>query len=150
MSDESRNPLKKIAQAAKLLADDEETPVESDWLASAATEEPLEGQLAIDVYQTADDVVIKAPIAGVKPEHLDIAVTDETVTIKGERKDEMTEAHRDYFSQECYWGAFSRVYQLPVAVNAERAQAVLKDGILTVTLPKIERLRTKVVKVEAA
>ncbi len=147
----SKSTFKKIAKgAAKMFAEPEEGKVneETDWLESA--EEELEGQLAIDVYQTADDVVIKAPIAGVRPEDLDIAVTDETVTVKGERRDSVTEEGRDYFTQECYWGSFSRVYQLPVAVNAEKAAASLKDGILTVTLPKVERLRTRVVKVEAA
>lgn len=150
--DTSANPLHKLSRsAAKIFADDEPqaaTPT-APWV-ETADDESLEGQLAVDVYQTDNDVVIKAPIAGVKKEDLDIAVTEETVTIKGVRREETTEAGREYFSQECYWGAFSRVFQLPVSVDAEKAAALLKDGILTITLPKVERLRTKIIKVETA
>lgn len=144
----SKDTLKKVTkEAAKMFTDPEEKN-ETDWLESA--EEDLEGQLAVDVYETADDVVIKAPIAGVKPADLDIAVTDETVTVKGERMDMVNEEGRNYHAQECYWGVFSRTYSLPVSVDAEKANAVLKDGILTVTLPKIERLKKRQLKVESA
>lgn len=147
--DKTTNPLKKLTAASKHIWNDEKEMPKPEWLASNE-EEPIEGQLAVDVYQTPDDVIIKAPIAGVKPEDLDIAITDEVVTVKGERKEDAIEVNREYFSQECYWGVFSRVYQLPVSVDAEKAQATLKDGILTLVLPKVERLRTRVVKVEAA
>jgi len=124
----------------------EKTNKEADWMENV--EEEVEGQLAIDVYQTPENIVIKAPIAGVKREDLDISITDEVITIKGERRDEIKEPQRDYFTQECYWGPFSRVYQLPMPVDVEKASAVLKDGILTITLPKIEKLKTKTVKIE--
>jgi len=146
----SKNPLKKIAKGVgKIFLEEEpkKTSEEADWMENV--EEEVEGQLAIDVYQTAENIVIKAPIAGVKREDLDISITDEVVTIKGERKDEIKEAKRDYFTQECYWGAFSRVYQLPMPIDVEKASAVLRDGILTITLPKIEKLKTKTVKIEA-
>lgn len=112
-----------------------------DWL------EEYEGQLAIDVYQTPDSVVIKAPIAGVKSEDLEITVNDEVVTIKGQRRTAENLEKENYFVQECYWGAFSRSYVLPIAADAENAIANLKDGILTITIPKQERTKTRTIKV---
>lgn len=106
-----------------------------------------EGQLAIDVYQTNDDLVVKAPIAGVKEDDLDISITDEVLTVKGERKESSEITRENYFSQECYWGAFSRSYILPVAVDPDKARASLKDGILTIAIPKLERTKTRVLKV---
>lgn len=114
-----------------------------DWL------EEYEGQLAIDAYQTQDNVVIKAPIAGVSPEDLEISITDEVVTVKGERKDEQLVDKDGYFCQECYWGAFSRSYILPVAVDANKADASLKNGILTIIIPKQEKTKTRILKVKS-
>lgn len=114
-----------------------------DWL------EEYEGQLAIDAYQTADNVVIKAPIAGVSPDDLEISITDEVVGIKGERKDETVTSKDGYFCQECYWGSFSRSYILPVAVDANKAEATLKNGILTIVIPKQEKTKTRVLKVKS-
>lgn len=125
------------------MAKDKE-PEESggDWL------EEYEGQLAIDAFQTPDAVVVKAPIAGVKPDDLEISITDEVVTIRGERKEEKAVERDSFFTQECYWGSFSRSYVLPVAVDSEQANANLKDGILTITIPKQEKSKTKVIKVD--
>lgn len=111
--------------------------------------EEYEGQLAIDVYQTGSEVVIKAPIAGVSPENIDISINDDVVTIKGERKQEKEIKQEDYYCQECYWGAFSRSVILPVGVAAEKAKASFKDGILTVTLPKASVARSKKIKVKS-
>jgi len=109
--------------------------------------EEYEGQLAIDAYQTNEAVVVKAPIAGVKPADLEISITDEVITVKGHRSQETTAEQADYFCQECYWGAFSRTYVLPVPVDADKAQASLKDGILTIAIPKQEKSKTRVIKV---
>lgn len=135
-------PLGRIGQ---VYADS--SSADSGWM--TRTDEEMDGQLAVDVYQTEDELVVKAPIAGVAKDDLDISVTDETITIKGIRREKTQEVHREYFAEECYWGAFSRSYQLPVQVSAEHAKAVLKDGILTVVLPKLEKLRKKTVKVES-
>jgi len=114
-----------------------------EWL------EEEEGQLAIDAYQDTDNVYIKAPIAGVNVEDLEISITDEVVSIKGQRKNE-AEIHREnYFVQECYWGAFMRSYILPVSVDASKAEARLRDGILTIQIPKQEKTKTRVLKVLA-
>ena len=120
---------------------DQQIETGGDWL------EEYEGQLAIDVYQTPESVIIKAPIAGVKPSDLEITVNDEVVTIKGHRRTSDDVPKESYFVQECYWGAFSRSYVLPIAADAESSQAALKDGILTITIPKQERTRTRTIKV---
>ncbi len=117
---------------------------EADWLA-----DDYEGQLAIDVYQTDDDIILKAPIAGVQPEDLEVAVTDDTVTVKGERHDESAQNRDSYFCQECYWGSFSRSYILPVAVDADKAEASLKNGVLTIRIPKLEKSRARSITVIA-
>lgn len=109
--------------------------------------EEYEGQLAIDAYQTNEYVIVKAPIAGVKPQDLEISITDEVVTVKGQRHQEVTTSEADYFCQECYWGSFSRSYVLPISVDADKAQAALKDGILTLTIPKQEKAKTRILKV---
>jgi HSP20 family protein len=114
----------------------------SDWV------EELEGQLAIDVYQTPSDLVIKAPIAGVRQEDLDVSITDERVTIRGERRDLQNEPIEEYLVQECYWGAFSRTFVLPVAVDPDKAAARLVNGILTIVIPKAAKARTRTITVE--
>ncbi|EKD56008.1 MAG: Small heat shock protein [uncultured bacterium] len=115
----------------------------SDWM------EEYEGQLAIDAYQNNDEVVVKAPIAGVKPEDLEISITDEVVSVKGERREASEVVKDDYFCQECYWGGFSRSYVLPVAVDSEQAVASLKNGILTIRIPKMEKTKTRILKISA-
>jgi HSP20 family protein len=104
--------------------------------------------LAVDVYQTDDDVVLKAPIAGVRPEDLEISITDEVVTIKGERKEQAEIARENYLCQECYWGAFARAYVMPVPVIGDKAQASLKNGILTIKIPKQEKTKAKTIEVK--
>lgn len=123
--------------------------VEEDkgWLEEAEGEE---GQLTIDVYQTESDIVIKSTIAGVSPEDIDISITNDMVTIKGRRvKDEKIKTE-SYYYQELYWGAFSRSVILPVEVDADRARATIKNGILTIRLPKSEKIKTKKIKVRPA
>jgi len=110
--------------------------------------EEYEGQLAIDVHQTDNEIVIRAPIAGVKPEDLEVSISDDMVNIRGERKRTSEVKKEDYLAQECYWGAFSRSYLLPVAVDSSKASASLKDGILTITIPKLQASRTKILKVK--
>ena len=119
-----------------------EEPIAEEWL-----EEEEEGQLAIDAYQDDDTITIKAPIAGVNPEDLEIQITDEVVTIKGARRNETEIVRESYFVQECYWGSFMRSYILPVPVDASKAEASMRNGILTVRIPKQEKTKTRVLKV---
>jgi len=108
--------------------------------------EPV-GQLAVDVYQTENELVIQSAIAGVKSEDLDISLEGDVITISGERKKPFEEKE-DYFSQECYWGKFSRQIILPVEVDPNRIEASLKDGILTIRAPKLlkEKKRKIIIK----
>jgi len=117
-----------------------------------AEEEPMEegggeGQLTIDVYQTENDIVIKSTVAGVSAEDIDITITNDMVTIRGERKCDEEVPEENYYYQECYWGPFSRSVILPVDIDADRIDASIKNGILTVRLPKIEKEKTRKLKV---
>jgi len=113
----------------------------------SAISEESEGQLAIDVYQTDNDLVIQSAVAGVKPENLDISIEKDIITIRGSREKPFKE-EGDYFSQECFWGAFSREIILPVEVDPGRAIAEMKEGVLTIRMPKIlrEKRRKVIVK----
>ena len=108
-----------------------------------------EGQLALDAYQTSDSVIIKAPLAGVKPEDINVAMSDNVITIKGQRKEEHEVKKDDYLLQECFWGSFSRSLELPPECDLEKAQASLKNGILIITIPKTVKNKTKVLKINS-
>ena len=114
-----------------------------DWLSDSS-----EGELAIDVYQDAHNIYVLAPIAGVKASDVDISITDEVVTIRGERTAGHDTPNERHFTQECYWGPFARSYVLPMAVNSEDARATLKDGLLRISIPKDAKVKTKVVEIE--
>ncbi|MEI6170037.1 MAG: Hsp20/alpha crystallin family protein [Candidatus Saccharibacteria bacterium] len=126
---------------------DEEQPQVEEWM----NEEEFEGQLAVDVYQTKDMIVVKAPIAGVKPEDIDVAISEDVVTIRGDRKDEFAVEKDNYYVQECFWGSFSRSVILPTSTVAEKADASLKDGVLTIQIPKVvQEDKVKKIKVKPA
>ncbi len=112
-------------------------------------EQPIEseGQLTIDVYQTNDDIVIKSTIAGVKPENLDVNINNDMVTIRGERQQDEEISSDNYYYQECYWGPFSRSVILPVEIVADKAEATMKNGILTLKLPKADTTKTRKIQV---
>lgn len=108
-----------------------------------------EGQLAVDVFQDKNNVYVQSTIAGVKPEDLDISISSDTVTVKGQRQRQQEIAEEDFFYRECYWGGFSRTLPLPVEIDVDKAEAELKDGVLTMTLPKTSSAKTKKVKVKS-
>lgn len=103
--------------------------------------------LALDVYETGDTLVVSGPVPGVKPEEVEITVTGNTLTIKGETKAEEREEQGNYLRQEVRYGAFQRTVQLPVDVQADKAEAVFENGMLTLTLPKSEQVKPKSIKV---
>jgi HSP20 family protein len=111
-------------------------------------EEAQEGQLTIDVYQTDTDIVIQSTVAGVTTDDLDISITNDMVTIRGKRERPEEVPQDRYFYQECYWGPFSRTVILPADIAADKAEATLKNGILTIRLPKVEKEQTKKIKVK--
>lgn len=106
-----------------------------------------EGQLTIDVYQTPEEIVVESTIAGVEPENLDVDISPEAVTIRGKREKEKKISDEDYFYQECYWGRFSRSVILPQEIDPEKSVATLKNGVLTVHMPKVDRRKSKKLKV---
>lgn len=109
-----------------------------------------EGELACDVYQTDGEIVIQSTIAGVHPEELEISIEEDIVTIFGERKNPQEAEEKKYFYQECYWGPFSRQIILPQQVDTERAEATMKNGILTLRLPKVdEKVKMKKIKIKS-
>ncbi|MFA5997588.1 MAG: Hsp20/alpha crystallin family protein [Candidatus Paceibacterota bacterium] len=117
----------------------------NQWEAAEAPE----GELAVDVYQTGDSIVIQAMVAGVASEDLSVSVTREMVTIKGKREAPKGVAAENYFYQELYWGAFSRTILLPAEVETEDVEATEKHGLLTVKLPKIDKDKKATVKIKS-
>lgn len=107
------------------------------------------GELPVDMYQTANDLVIKAAVPGLKPEEVDISITGDTLTIKGEHKEEKEAKEQDYFCRECRYGAFSRSLTIPIPVKTDKAEATFENGVLTITLPKAEEVKPKQIKVKA-
>jgi len=98
-----------------------------------------EGQLAIDVYETNGDIVVQSTIGGIKAENLDISIENDMITIRGSRENKVEKEGKKYFYQECFWGSFMRKVILPEEVDAAKAKAEIKDGVLTLTMPKIHR-----------
>ncbi|KKU82305.1 MAG: Protein containing Heat shock protein Hsp20 protein [Parcubacteria group bacterium GW2011_GWA2_47_8] len=111
-------------------------------------DEHEEGQLTIDVYQNPREIVIQSPVAGVFSKDLDVSITNDMVTIKGKRTREEEVTEGDYYFQELYWGSFSRSVILPAEVEANKARASLKNGILTVRLPKVKKEAARKIQIE--
>lgn len=114
--------------------DNEIETTTEDWFSQTDNE----GQLAVDVYETNNDIVIKAPVAGVSEEDIDIIVKPDMVTITGERKEEREVANEGYIAHECFWGSFSRSVSLPEKGSPDKAKATFNKGILTIRVPKAE------------
>jgi len=130
--------------------DEQDENTDSNELSEVFTnaDEETEGQLAIDMYQTPNEIVVKTMVPGVKPEDLDISITRDMVTIKGHREDVREASGEDFFHKELYWGAFSRTIVLPAEIEVEEAEATNKNGLLTLTLPKIDKNKQAKVKVK--
>ena len=111
-------------------------------------EEYLEWMPALDVSETDEAIEVTAELPGVKPEDVDVNLSEELLTIRGEKRAEKEETKRDYHRIERSYGSFTRTVKLPASVNAEKVEATFKDGVLTIVLPKREEARTRKVKVE--
>ena len=107
-----------------------------------------EGELAIDLYQTDEDIILQSAIAGVKPENLEIEIEGDMLTIRGVREKPLEEKG-EYFTQECFWGPFSRKVILPVEVDVDKAEAQIKDGVLIIRIKKVQKERKKKIEVRA-
>jgi len=108
-----------------------------------------ESTLDLDVYQTADNVIVKASLPGIKPEEVDISITGDILTIKGEHKEEQEVKEQEYFYKERRYGSFSRSVQIPASIKSDKADAIFENGVLTLTLPKAEEVKPKQIKVKA-
>lgn len=123
-------------------------PVSKTAAATGNLREQTEGQLALDIYQTPRNIVIVAPIAGVKLDDITVTVTEDVLTIKGKRRLEFDIPEEDYFTQECFWGNFSRSIVLPAAVDSAKINASFRDCVLKISIPKTEASKTKVVRIK--
>lgn len=147
-----RSFFEKLTGAVRL---DEEDEIETRSM-RAKDDEPEnifeesdeEAQLTVDVYQTNSEIVVRTMVAGVKPEDLDVQITRDSVTIRGERAEERTMSGDDYIHRELYWGSFSRIIPLPEEIDVDGAEAIEKHGILTLRLPKLDKNRQTRLKVK--
>ena len=110
-------------------------------------EDAVPGQLAVDVYETKEKLVVKARTAGVNKHDLDVSISDNTLSIRGTLSAGTEDDVENYFVQECYWGEFSRSLALPVPVKEEEIEAVLKDGVLTISFGKVKQDTVKKIQV---
>ncbi|MDE2188815.1 MAG: Hsp20/alpha crystallin family protein [Patescibacteria group bacterium] len=117
----------------------------SSWIEENADEE---GELAVDVYQNQDTIFVKAMLAGVRPDDLDVSISRDMITIRGKREEERTSTNDDYFVRELYWGSFSRSITLPEEIDVDEAEAIEKHGLLILRLPKLDKKRQSKLKVK--
>ena len=114
-----------------------------EWL-----EEDTDGQLTVDMYQTPSEIVIEAMVSGVKPENLDISIEKDMITIRGSRQKIKEISEDNYYYKELYWGGFSRSILLPNEVDADTTDASVKNGVLIIKLPKINKEKTQKIKIK--
>jgi len=110
----------------------------------AEEETPEEGQLIVDIYDDGPMIVIQSMVAGVKPDDIDISLQEETLTIRGSRRRVQEVSDDNFYHRELYWGMFSRSVVLPEEVDFQKAQAVIKNGLLTIKLPKKDKGEKKI------
>ena len=136
--------------AAAFLTDDE--PVAAPVVTTTTTVEEeydtVPGQLAVDVYETEEKLVVKARTAGVNKNDLDVSIADGVLTISGTLSSGDDTAATQWHVQECYWGEFSRTLVLPVAVKEDAVEAVLKDGVLAISFDKVKQEQAKKIQIQ--
>lgn len=146
MADQEKNEKDIFVELAKVKS--APAPLKIEEAPALEMEEDAEGQLTVDVYQDGDAVVVQSTVAGVKPEEVEVSITPESVSIRGKRERTTEVDEKDYFYQECFWGSFSRSIILPYEVDPDKSTATIKDGVLTVKMPKLNRQKAKKVKVK--
>lgn len=129
-------------------ADHLQEPADPEWDDEIDDSDPQEGELPVDMYQTNDDIVIRALVAGVSPADLDIAITRDMVTVKGRREEYQESSDDNYYHRELFWGSFSRTLLLPEEVVIDEAEAQEKHGMLEIRLPKLDKNRSTQLKVK--
>lgn len=150
-NDPNKPALTEKIKSTKILVNEGKTTTTESNISNKTKEEwfEQEGELAVDIYQTENKLIIQTAVAGIKPEDLDITIERDIITIKGVRRNPFDVSEKkDYFIQECYWGAFSRKIILPVEINPDNAEAIMKDGVLTIHLSKISREKKRKIEVK--
>lgn len=136
-------PLRRAVKPTAVSAEESRTTrlkvATEDTLASDATPEEEEGELTVDIYDRGDTITIQSTVAGVRPEDLDVSVTNDTVTIRGRRDRGEEIDEKNYYYKELFWGNFSRSVILPEEIEEDMAEANLRHGLLTLHLPKRKR-----------
>ena len=140
---------------AAFLGDEATMPLDNDQPAASSPaaddewdeDDNVPGQLAVDVYETREKLVVKARTAGVNKNDLDVSISDNQLTVRGTLSAGNEDGVENYFLQECYWGEFSRTIALPVPVKEEEIEAVLKDGVLTISFGKVQQDTVKKIQV---
>jgi HSP20 family molecular chaperone IbpA len=112
-------------------------------------DEPLEGELPVDMYQTPSEIVIRTFIAGVRPDEMNVSISRDRVTIEGSREERASVADADYFHDELFWGSFKRTIDLPQEIDVENSSAGAKDGLLTIILPKLDKARQTKLRIKS-
>lgn len=112
-------------------------------------DEPAEGQLPVDVYQTPSEVVVRTFIAGVRPDEINLSISRDMIVIEGARAERENIPDGDYFNRELFWGSFSRTILLPQEIDVDNSSANAKDGLLTLILPKLDKAKQTKLKVRA-
>lgn len=115
----------------------------------AVDDEHADGQLPVDVYQTPNEIVIRAFVAGVRPDELNVSISRDMVVIEGSREERDSVIDSDYFTRELFWGSFSRTILLPQEVDVDNSSAGAKDGLLSIILPKLDKARQTKLRVKA-
>jgi len=120
---------------------------DEEWIPFVPTFPFRAEEPAVDIYQDKDNLYVEMPLAGIKPEDVEISVEDDVLTIQGKSEEKKEIKEKDYFRKEIRRGAFKRVIKLPVEVKAEKAKAESKDGMLKITLPKVTKTLPKGTKI---
>ena len=137
-----------LSEEEVLPVDEAQAPVPvTDDNSDEWEDEPVAGQLAVDVYETKEKLLVKGRVAGVNKADLDLSISDNTLTIRGTLSAGSEEGVENYFLQECYWGEFSRSLVLPVPVKEDEIEAMLKDGVLTISFNKLKQDTVKKIEV---
>lgn len=134
-----------LEQSRRLAVKGETKKEAQNWI----EEENEDAELTVDVYQTPTDIVVQTMVAGVRPEDLELTISRDMITIRGKREESRTIDEENYFTKELFWGSFSRTIMLPQEIDPEEAEAVAKQGLLTIKLPKIDKEKKTSIKVKS-
>ncbi len=146
--EDKREEGEKVEEAAEEEEKEEKNKEVDKQEASKKSWLSKEGELVVDVYQTDEDIVIQAPIAGISKEDIEIITEKDMITIRGKRNRPSGDEIHDFFIKECYWGSFCREVILPEETDPSRIKATMESSILTIRVPRIEREKRRKVELD--